>query len=117
VEILGSGVQLASIGILVVFLALTLVLLVINSLKYADRFLTRKPTPTQAHRKNQTEPQGGLVAEDAISPEVIAVISAAVSVALEKKARIVQIRARSQGDGAWQRQGRATIMASHTVRK
>jgi len=62
---------------------------------------------------NQTE---SLPVNEGISPEVIAVISAAAATVLDKKVRVVHIR-RSITDTAWQRQGRVTIMSSHVIRR
>ncbi len=52
------------------------------------------------------------------SPEVMAVISAAVTVALGQKARIRRIRYwRTRPTSAWSIQGRVSIMNSHGTRR
>jgi methylmalonyl-CoA carboxyltransferase large subunit len=54
-----------------------------------------------------------LPAEEGISEEVLAVISAAIAAYLGKKPSIRQIRL--LGTAAWAQQGRVTIQASHTL--
>ncbi len=104
------GLQLTAIGMGVVFLALSVVSIIISLF---DRFGREKqPVAEQS--------QAGAVVEepqtDVILPEVIAAISAAVAVAVGKKARVTHIR-QSVPSVAWQRQGRATIMASHVTKR
>jgi hypothetical protein len=57
-------------------------------------------------------------ASAAPSPEVMAVISAAVAVTLGQKARIRRIRYwRARPTSAWAIQGRVSIMNSHGIRR
>ncbi|GAB4427326.1 MAG: hypothetical protein Kow0031_07330 [Anaerolineae bacterium] len=116
-EVFIAGLQLSIIGILVVFVALTLVAVVVSNLKYADRFFSARP----GHHHQpaaQAAPAAGETATptDAIPPEVIVAIAAAVAEALGEGTRIRHIRRRQAGT-TWQMQGRATIMGSHQVRK
>jgi hypothetical protein len=68
-------------------------------------------------KENQTiSGSGG--SPGAISPEVMAVISAAVTVAIGKKAQIRHVRYwRARPTSAWAIQGRISIMNSHGVRR
>jgi Na+-transporting methylmalonyl-CoA/oxaloacetate decarboxylase gamma subunit len=50
-----------------------------------------------------------------ITPELVAVITAAVTTALGKKAHIMRIQSHT-GDATWARQGRVSIMTSHRTK-
>ncbi len=116
-EVFIAGLQLSVIGILVVFVALTLVAVVVSNLKYADRFLSsRLASPHQPAARPAPAAGDAPASSDAIPPEVIVVITAAVVEALGEKARVRSVRRRQSGS-TWQMQGRATIMGSHQVRK
>lgn len=65
-----------------------------------------------------SRPGGVTVATGALSPEIMAVISAAVTVALGQKAQIRHVRYwRARPTSAWAIQGRISIMNSHGVRR
>jgi Na+-transporting methylmalonyl-CoA/oxaloacetate decarboxylase gamma subunit len=114
------GLQLTIIGMGVVFTALTLIIYV---LKLTDRL-----TPwlvklggagghghTHEHEEKVVAPTE---TPGVLSPEVMTAIAAAVVVAVGKRARIRRIRYRSvQPGSAWSVQGRASIMASHNVKR
>ncbi|MCK6626575.1 MAG: hypothetical protein L6R45_15530 [Anaerolineae bacterium] len=65
-----------------------------------------------------SQPGGSAVTPAAPSPEVMAVISAAVAVTLGQKARIRRVRYwRARPTSAWAVQGRISIMNSHGTRR
>ena len=71
-------------------------------------------------KENQSDsrPGGATAQPGALSPEVMAVISAAVTVALGQKAQIRHVRYwRARPTSAWAIQGRISIMNSHGVRR
>lgn len=115
-----SGLEIAVIGISVVFVALALVAFLVSNLDWIDRVLAGKPTveaaPAVAEQPQvpQIEPKASL--EDGIPQEIIAVISAAVAVALGEKVRVTHIQ-RHQPGATWRVQGRSNIMSSHAVKK
>lgn len=119
-EVMISGLEIALIGISVVFVALALVAFLVSNLDLIDRAFTRKPaaktTPAAAHQPPRPQVESDSSLNGAVSQEVIAVISAAVAVALGDKARITYIQRRQPG-AMWRIQGRSTIMASHNVKK
>ncbi|GAB4423616.1 MAG: hypothetical protein Fur0044_21640 [Anaerolineae bacterium] len=65
-----------------------------------------------------SRPGGSPVASAALSPKVVAAISAAVVVTLGQTARIRRIRYwRARPTSAWAVQGRVSIMNSHGTRR
>jgi hypothetical protein len=53
-----------------------------------------------------------------LSPEVLAAIMAAATIATRKKVRITRVQYRSgPSDPSWAKQGRAQIMLSHTPKR
>jgi Na+-transporting methylmalonyl-CoA/oxaloacetate decarboxylase gamma subunit len=109
------GLQLTIIGMGVVFTALTLIIYV---LKLSDRlspWLVKLGGSGHGHGEEAAVPAE---TPGALAPEVMAAIAAAVVVAVGKRARIQRIRYRSARPGsAWSVQGRASIMASHNVKR
>jgi hypothetical protein len=116
-------------GVLVVFVALVAVATFVTLFQRIDQ---PKPTETSAVPQRSapptakassapgvaesTHPASG--AADGVPPEVLAVIVATVSQALERPIRVHRIRYREQGhEAAWARQGRVAIMTSHTPRR
>jgi Na+-transporting methylmalonyl-CoA/oxaloacetate decarboxylase gamma subunit len=120
------GLELTATGILVVFTALILVAVVVGLFKQLDR-----PKPVKDSRPSQEsmpsvpvsnttqQDHGAPALEGGISPEVAAVIMAAVAEATTQKIRIHRIRyrsgvnANSVAETSWSRQGRVSIMTSH----
>lgn len=116
-EVLMQGVQIAAVGMTVVFLSLAFIAWILSYFDRIDRLLTYQPqpVPTEAPLTTSGAP---VIKEGEISPEIIAVISAAVAVALGEKVQIKHIRYRHQpADRMWAVQGRATIMASHAIKR
>jgi Na+-transporting methylmalonyl-CoA/oxaloacetate decarboxylase gamma subunit len=119
-EIIISGLQIALIGISVVFVALALVAFLVKNLDLIDRAFSKKPAveaaPVASPSPSSPPPKLVPPVDGAMPQEVIAVISAAVAVALGEKARVTHIQ-RHQPGATWRVQGRSTIMSSHQVKK
>jgi sodium pump decarboxylase gamma subunit len=96
------GVPLAVMGVLVVFLALVLVVIFITLLPrvlpHAEPATSLDPT-----------------AEEELSEETLAVITAAVAATLDKPQRIVRIRGLTPADLGWSMEGRMQHHQSHTI--
>lgn len=116
-------------GILVVFVALVAVSVFVMVFQRIDQ---PKPTETPAVPQRSAPPAAKAsaapgVAQSAhpageagagISPEVLAVIMATVSQALERPIQVHRIRYREQAtEAAWARQGRVEIMTSHRPKR
>jgi DNA primase large subunit len=54
-------------------------------------------------------------AEKVISPETVSILAAAATAFMGKKVRIRAAREIHSTETAWERQGRATLMASHNL--
>ena len=112
-EVFKIGLQITVVGLVVVFVALALLAWMLSYFDKIDNWVTNRGTKTQA---KTVEPEAKETIDKGISPEIIAVISAAVAEAIGGKTRIKHVRYRRQtADPTWQAQGRATIMASHTI--
>jgi Na+-transporting methylmalonyl-CoA/oxaloacetate decarboxylase gamma subunit len=95
-------------GLLLLFILMTLF----------QRVETRKESNTAAAGAQLEESHtSSLSHSGAVSPEVVAVISAAITASLGHKIRVRRIRYRSPSDSSWSRQGRVTIMGSHYVKR
>lgn len=115
-EALGIALQLTIVGMAVVFLALTLLVLLLTLFKRLDARLSRpKEVINQMDLdKVPTMP----VSTEELAPELVAAISAAAAIATTRKIRITRIRYRGERpEPAWSRQGRTAIMGSHQVRR
>lgn len=110
------GLQLTLIGMGVVFTALTLIFFV---LKLFDRLNPWLAGFGEGDKQIHEETLAGPIEMSGeLSPEVVAVISAAVVAAIGKNVRIRRIRYRTTSPGAaWSVQGRVSIMASHIVKR
>lgn len=111
------GIQITIIGLIVVFISLALIAVIIGVVlgRVDEWFVQLKRSQSKA--KEAEAPLVELPA-DQLSPELLAVISAAVTVAIDKKIRIKMIRYRRvPAQPTWSVQGRATIMASHTPKR
>ncbi|MCA9248897.1 MAG: OadG family protein [Planctomycetales bacterium] len=100
------GIPLAIMGILVVFLALSLLATFIGLL---PRLLPRPATAPIA--AEPTEAAG-----DEISEETLAVIAAAVAATLDRPHRIVRISGLTPQDLGWSLEGRLQHHQSHKIR-
>jgi Na+-transporting methylmalonyl-CoA/oxaloacetate decarboxylase gamma subunit len=115
-EQLWSGVQIAALGIGVVFAALSLIAVVLSLFGPLERLILRVIGPDQppAATPHPAQPVAAPAAAAALTPELVAVITAAATAALNQPVRIRRIRYANDPAGtAWVQQGRLTIMASH----
>lgn len=102
-----SGLALAVMGMLVVFLALVLVVMFISLLPRIAERLHAGTTPT---------PTPGLAIDgDELSQETIAVIAAAVAATITQPHRIVRIRGLTPADLGWSLEGRMQHHHSHSI--
>jgi len=101
------GVPLAVMGILVVFLALTLVVVFISVLPHLLASFS-KPKAEEAAKV----PARG---EDELSEEILVVIAAAVAQAIGKPHRIVRIRGLTPAELGWSLEGRMQHHHSHRI--
>ena len=120
-ETLTFGLTLAGVGMTVVFVALILITLIVAAFPRIDQLIHR------SEAKPEAVPEAPAVEEvplalaasdgDDISPEIIAVISAAVNEVITKKVVVKRVQYRRQPvASAWQVQGRATVMGSNVER-
>ena len=109
------GLQITAIGLTVVFIALALLAWILGFFDKIDAWFSERQAKSAG---KSVEAIMDTPADEGISPEIIAVISAAVTVATGGRAKIKLVRYRRQAaDPTWQMQGRATIMASHAITK
>jgi len=107
------GIQISIIGLVVVFSALSLISILIGTVlgrvdQWWEQLLQWRTRPAVEAETPAEIPAGEL------SPELLAAISAAIAVTIDKKVRIKAIRyRRTPAAASWSVQGRATIMASH----
>ena len=114
-DVLIFGLQITVVGLTVVFIALALLAWMLSYFDRIDAWFTKRRTQSE-DKAAKSAVEGPI--EEGISPEIIAVISAAVAVATDGKAKIKHVRYRRQAaNPTWQMQGRATIMASHTINR
>ncbi len=97
------------VGFFVVMAALVAIWLL---LEVQGRFFQRLAKNGQAVAQMEMPEQGDL--HGGVSPEMVAVITAAVHASLEGPARIVSISRGS--DTAWSSEGRRSIYSSHRIR-
>jgi Na+-transporting methylmalonyl-CoA/oxaloacetate decarboxylase gamma subunit len=112
---LGQGVELMIVGMGVVFAALMLIGLTMVLLRVvaSDKPAAAKPAAATAATAAATA-----AAEPPITPELIAVLTAAATVAVGQPARVSRVRFVSYTPGAaWTEHGRRSIHSSYPVRK
>lgn len=112
-EQIGWGLKIAAIGMGVVFSALVLVALAISIFRID--FKRNKKNEKQENKAENVAVAQVPVAEDTISPEVIAAISAAVAVVLDGSYRITKVQHHKSNSSAWKNQGIMNIMNSHNI--
>lgn len=89
-----------------------LVALLIKGLYYFMSLIERR------QQQSIDEPAITSVSTEEFSPELIAAISAAVTVAIGKKTHVKSIQYRATRPTAgWSMQGRMTVMSSHSVKR
>lgn len=101
-----QGIPLAVMGILVVFMVLVLLASFIKLLPMC----MASPTPT-----TEKQPVNQSPLEEGLSPEMVAVIAAAVAETMSKPHRIVRIRGLTPEDLGWSLDGRIQHHQSHRV--
>lgn len=107
------GLQMALVGMVVVFVALVAITLLVNYFDRVDHWIHRTK-PEAVPVVEEVPPALAEPVGDGLAPEIIAAVSVAVNEAITKKVVIRRIRYRRQpASAAWQVQGRATIMARH----
>jgi sodium pump decarboxylase gamma subunit len=112
-----QGVQIAVVGMGVVFIALTGISIILSYFYLLDQIVDRGKAKKPEVSQKTSEPTPALSPAGEISPQLIAVISAAVAVAIEQKVQIKHIRyRRGPADQTWAVQGRATVMGSHAIK-
>lgn len=113
------SVVLMLVGMLVVFIALSIVGMLLAAIA---RLFAEKPKPVAAPAAAPAQPavaaMAGPVAEPQIHNHTLVVISAAVAAVLGSNARINRIRLTPDRSGsAWASQGRVDIQSSHAFGK
>ena len=105
------GVKISIIGFSIVFIALVIVAFVISLLEKFDLWINRAKKITKSDQTAMEETPA-----DGVTPELIAVITAAITAATYKKFVVKRIRYRSgQPELSWSKDGRATIMATRSA--
>lgn len=131
VENLTFGLEVTLIGNLVVFSALVLVWQIMDAFRTSlwglpERLmmlirylLTKKQKlPAPVARQVETTPVISTPPAGTISPDIVAAITAAIAVTIDKKFMITRIRYRQQPpEGAWNKHGIASIMTSHSPKR
>lgn len=114
-DYLSAAMQLTATGMTVVFSGLVLLFILMSLFQRFESQSTTRSAPPVSKPEASGEPMSP--ASGAASPEVVAVISAAVTASLGHRIRIRRIRYRSPSGSSWSRQGRITIMGSHYVKR
>ena len=105
------GLALAVMGILVVFLALTLLVVFITLLpRLLERTLARESQTTAP-----ADPE--ITLKDELPEETLVVIAAAVAETIRQPHRIVRIRGLTPEDLGWSLEGRLQHHASHRLQR
>lgn len=110
-----DGITLMVVGMGVVFFALLTLwaLLGVIGFRKAEQPKPALASPTAA----PAAPVAVSPADDTITPEVYAIITAAVIAVAGRRARIQRVRFVRQADESWAIHGRQAIQASHRIRK
>ena len=102
------GIPLAVMGTLVVFIALVLIVMFITLL---PRLVGRQPA-----KPLESPVAVRATSDDELSPELVAVIAAAVAATLGEPHRIVKIRGLTPAELGWSMEGRMQHHQSHRFR-
>ena len=103
-----SGIALAIMGIVVVFLALVLVASFISVLpSLAERLSAARPT----------RPAPMATVDEAIPEQTLAIIAAAVAVTLQRPHRVVRVQGMTPEDLGWSLEGRMHHHHLHAPRR
>lgn len=111
----GFGIDWSVLAVVIVgVIVLMLVIRVIGVLAAGAR---PEPGPKLAINKRTGEPAAVAASVDGISPELVAVLTAAASAALGSPVRICEISAGKMNDQrSWSQEGRREIYLSHRIR-
>lgn len=112
---LAIGIGFTVTGMIVVFTGLLILYGAMILFQRLDTLLVRAQERKQQRLVGAHQPTHG--GTDQLTPEMVAVIAAAVTTALGKKVRVRRVRYRATEGTAWSRQGRISIMASRVVRR
>ncbi len=114
-ERVADGLALTVVGMGVVFVALALLMMMITGLnRVRVRREAKALAPKAAASVAETALDAASADDKAISPRLVAVISAAVAAALGPGTRVHRVRFVGPGGrGQWAASGRAGIMGSH----
>lgn len=111
-----SGVQIAALGMSVVFVALLLIALILSMFGPLERLILRIGAPRAT--PHTAQPVAAPTHDLGLTPELVAVITAAATAALAQPVRVHRIRYDADPSGAaWVHQGRLTIMASRRTKQ
>lgn len=110
------GWQLTATGMMVVFSGLVLLFVLMSLFQWVEQKRHNDhsgKTHTSPHAAEKTS-----TSNDGISPELMVVIAAAITEATGKRVRVRRIRYRTGEHGdSWSRQGRVTVMGSHSTKR
>jgi Na+-transporting methylmalonyl-CoA/oxaloacetate decarboxylase gamma subunit len=106
------GAQLTVTGMAVVFTGLFLLFILMTISQRLHQWASTNSPPAVSH------PVPSTLSPDTIPPEVVVAIAAAAASTLGKPVRVKRIRYRTgPAETVWSKQGRITIMGSHTTRR
>ncbi|MBP1468074.1 OadG family protein [Candidatus Chloroploca sp. M-50] len=113
-----EAVQIALTGVSVVFMALTLVALMLSLIGRIDKPIQQLMSRGKAVPEPAQAPVAPVVeATDAeLTPELIAILTVAANEVLQQPVRITRVQYNQPQTGAWSSQGRISIMASRRRR-
>ncbi|WP_250929568.1 OadG family protein [Aporhodopirellula aestuarii] len=115
---LETGFPLAIMGMVVVFMALTVLILIISSFPFAMRRLELVFPESNHHGakpKKQSQPAPAVSDDGTIPAHILAVIAAAVAETESGPVRIVRTRHLTTSELAWTLEGRIRHHASHRL--
>lgn len=102
------ALKISAVGLSVVFIGLILISWLVGLLRFLDR-----PKVLSSSSKPITTTESA----SQLSPKLVAVISAAVAVSIDKRFQIKRIRYRTGPQQmTWSKQGISTIMGSHVTK-
>ncbi|WP_235951199.1 OadG family protein [Crateriforma spongiae] len=112
------GIPLAILGMVVVFMALIILMMVITAMPRLIALMEGKPgksSATDAKTKSATSPVPDDADDDELTPELVAVLTAAVAATERRPVRIVRTRRLTPSELAWTLEGRIRHHASHRL--
>jgi Na+-transporting methylmalonyl-CoA/oxaloacetate decarboxylase gamma subunit len=115
-EELSIALQLTGTGMSVVFSGLVILFVLMMLFQRFEKMGSARKVDSTPETSRAAS--GAEVLPDAIPPEVVVAISAAVGVAVGRPFRVRRIRYRSATtESLWSKQGRITIMGSHVTKR